>query len=93
MRAISPAGPVITAPLDGDVVDSNNLVVRWEPVTQSTALNPPRQAVNIVGYQVNVVEQALLLRAVDKTKQIGVSRNSAARLSTHRTQDCTLRRV
>jgi hypothetical protein len=49
-----PAGPVIVFPQQGDVVDRNNLVVTWEPVTMTTALNPPQRPVNIVGYQVIV---------------------------------------
>jgi hypothetical protein len=51
---IIPAGPVILSPQEGEVVDPNNTVVTWEPVTQTTAFNPPQQPVTIVGYQVIV---------------------------------------
>lgn len=49
-----PAGPEIVYPLEGDVVDPSSLVVMWEPVTMTTAFNPPQVPVNIVGYQVIV---------------------------------------
>ena len=52
-----PAGPVITSPLEGDVVDKNSVVVSWEPVTMTTALNPPQEPVNIVGYEVIVTRE------------------------------------
>jgi hypothetical protein len=37
-----PAGPEITYPREGDVVDPDALVVTWEPVTMTTAFNPPQ---------------------------------------------------
>ena len=49
---VVPAGPVITNPLEGDVVDPTDLVVTWEPVTMTTAFNPPQVPVEIVRYQV-----------------------------------------
>ena len=52
-----PAGPVITWPLEGDVVDRSFLVVSWQPVTLTTALNPPQQPVNIIGYEVIVTRE------------------------------------
>ncbi len=51
---VIPAGPVITAPLEGEVVDVKNVIVEWEPVTLTTAFNPPQEPVAIVGYQVIV---------------------------------------
>jgi hypothetical protein len=49
-----PEGPVITSPLEGDVVDPGNTIITWEPVTLTTALLPPQRPVNIIGYQVIV---------------------------------------
>lgn len=49
-----PAGPVITSPMEGEVVDPGDTVVTWEPVTLTTALNPPQRPITIVGYQVIV---------------------------------------
>jgi hypothetical protein len=54
---IIPAGPVITFPQEDDVVDPEDLVITWEPVTQTTALNPPQRSVTIVGYQVIVTRE------------------------------------
>jgi hypothetical protein len=52
-----PAGPVITSPLDGEIVNPKNVVITWEPVTKTTAFNPPQVPVNIVGYQVIVTRE------------------------------------
>ncbi len=61
-----PAGPVITFPLEGNIVDPANLVVTWESVTMSTSFNPPQVPVNIVGYQVIVTrEDPLRVFSVD----------------------------
>lgn len=57
-----PAGPVIVFPKQGDVVDRNDVVVMWEPVTMTTSFNPPQKSVDIVGYQV-IVTRAEPLRA------------------------------
>ena len=51
---VIPAGPVITSPQEGDVVDPANFVIEWESVTMTTPLNPPQQPVTIIGYQVIV---------------------------------------
>ena len=51
-----PAGPVIVYPQEGDVVDADDLVIQWEPVTLTTAFNPPQVPVNIVAYQVIVTQ-------------------------------------
>ena len=71
-----PAGPVITSPSEGDVVDPDNTVVTWEEVTMTTGLNPPQRPVNIVGYQVIVTrEDPLRVYSVDvgpETKSISV---------------------
>lgn len=47
-----PKGPVILSPKEGEVVDPNDTVVSWEPVTESIAGLP----VEIVGYEVIVVK-------------------------------------
>ena len=61
-----PAGPVITNPLDGDVVDPENLIITWEPVTMTTEFNPPQLPVKIVRYQVIVTcEDPLRVYSVD----------------------------
>ncbi len=61
-----PAGPVIVSPEEGEVVDLLDTVVMWEPVTQTTAFNPPQQPVTIVGYQVIVTrEDPLRVFSVD----------------------------
>ena len=63
---VIPAGPVITSPEEGVVVDPANTVVSWDPVTLTTALNPPQQPVTIVGYQVIVTrEEPLRVYSVD----------------------------
>jgi len=54
---VIPAGPVITFPLEGDVVDPDDAVIRWEPVTLTTAFNPPQVPVTIISYQVTVTRQ------------------------------------
>ncbi len=43
-----PKGPRILSPTEGEVVDPNNTVIRWEAVTESITGEP----VEIVGYQV-----------------------------------------
>lgn len=41
---VFPTGPVMTSPVEGGVVDPDaTVIIRWEPVTQNTALNPPQQ--------------------------------------------------
>ncbi len=57
---VVPAGPVIVPPTEGEVVSPFNTVTMWEPVTQTTAFNPPQQPVAIVGYQVIVTRVAPL---------------------------------
>lgn len=52
-----PDGPEIVSPLAGAVVDPNNTVIRWNPVTTPLGIN-------IVGYQV-IVERTDLPRAFD----------------------------
>ena len=54
---VIPAGPVITSPLEGDVVHPDKTVITWESVTQTTALNPPQEPVTIVSYQVIVTRE------------------------------------
>lgn len=49
-----PAGPEITSPAEGAVVDRNNTVIEWTPVTESIT----GRSVEIVGYEV-VVTKAL----------------------------------
>ena len=52
-----PAGPVITTPMEGDVVPDAPLVIEWEQVTHSIlTANPDLGPVHIVGYHVIVVE-------------------------------------
>ena len=61
-----PAGPVILSPEDGEVVDPEDVVVTWEPVTLTTAFNTPQVPVTIVGYQVIVTrEEPLRVFSVD----------------------------
>jgi len=48
---VIPAGPVITSPQEGEVVDPNNLVVEWRRVTEKIAGSG---RLEIVGYQVIV---------------------------------------
>jgi len=63
---VIPAGPVITSPMEGEVVDPTATVVVWQPVTQTTAFNPPQQPVTIVGYQVILTrEDPLRVYSVD----------------------------
>ena len=69
---VIPAGPVITSPLEGDVVDPDNTVITWERVTHTTEFNPPQQkcgrdyTCTIVGYQVIVTrENPLRVYSVD----------------------------
>jgi hypothetical protein len=47
-----PAGPEILAPPEGAVVDPNNTVIEWKPVTESINGKP----VEIAGYEVIVVK-------------------------------------
>ena len=55
---VIPAGPVIISPEEGEVVDLDDTVlISWEPVTQTTAFNPPQEPVKIVGYQVIVTRE------------------------------------
>lgn len=54
---VIPAGPEIVFPEDGDVVDPDDTVIEWEPVTHTTAFNPPQRPVEIVGYQVIVTRE------------------------------------
>ncbi|MHC4141093.1 MAG: fibronectin type III domain-containing protein [Planctomycetota bacterium] len=63
---VIPAGPVITSPQAGEAVDPDNTIITWEPVTLTTAFNPPQQPVTIVGYQVIVTrEDPLRVYSVD----------------------------
>ena len=63
---VIPAGPVITSPEEGEVVDPDNTVITWEPVTMTTEFNPPQEPVTIVGYQVIVTrEDPLRVYSVD----------------------------
>jgi hypothetical protein len=48
-----PAPPTIATPAEGDVVDPDNLVVRWEPVTRTVEGKP----VDITGYEVIVTKE------------------------------------
>jgi hypothetical protein len=61
---VIPAGPVIVQPVsltdDPPVVDPNNLVIEWEPVTESIT---NANSLEIVGYQV-IVEQEEPLRVL-----------------------------
>jgi hypothetical protein len=62
-----PAGPVITAPDDGDVVPHNaNLLIRWQKVT--SPILPFLGPVAIVGYHVVVVDITDPVLAPGKTK-------------------------
>jgi nitrate reductase cytochrome c-type subunit len=57
---------VITSPEEGEVVDPDNTITTWEPVTLTTAFNPPQIPVTIVGYQVIVTrEDPLRVYSVD----------------------------
>ncbi len=47
-----PTGPRILSPTEGEVVDPNGTVIRWEPVTESIAGAP----VQIVGYEVIITK-------------------------------------
>ena len=48
------------------VVDPADVTITWEPVTMTTAFNPPQVPVNIVGYQVIVTrEDPLRVYSVD----------------------------
>ena len=69
---VIPAGPVITSPMEGEVVDPSNVVIEWAPVTWTTVFNPPQRpcGVNayckIVGYQVIVtLEEPLEIFSVN----------------------------
>ncbi len=44
-----PAGPFLISPAEGDVVDPNNLVIMWEPVTETFDGSTD---IEIIGYQV-----------------------------------------
>ncbi|MGQ0383672.1 MAG: hypothetical protein ACT4UP_03155 [Gammaproteobacteria bacterium] len=62
-----PAGPVITAPDDGDVVPHNaNLLIQWQKVT--SPIMPSLGPVEIVGYHVVVVDITNPVLAPGKTK-------------------------
>lgn len=50
---VIPAGPVIVSPGEGDVVDPNNLVIEWKPVTEKIAGSGESELI-IVAYQVIV---------------------------------------
>ena len=74
---VIPAGPEITSPLEGDVVDPDDVVITWNPVTWTTAFNPPREPCGdghicrIVGYQVIVTkEDPLRIYSVDVPAEI-----------------------
>jgi hypothetical protein len=63
---VIPAGPVITSPEEGVTVDPDDLVITWNPVTKTTAFNPPQEPVTIIGYQVIVTrEDPLRVYSVD----------------------------
>jgi hypothetical protein len=47
-----PAAPTVTAPLDGAVVGTDDLIVKWDDVTQTTDGDP----VTITGYEVIVTK-------------------------------------
>lgn len=51
-----PKGPRILSPAEGEVVDPNNTVVRWEPVTESITGSP----VEIVSYEVIVTKPVIV---------------------------------
>lgn len=74
---VIPAGPVILDPMEGDVVDPDDIVVSWAPVTQTTALHSPQrtcgpdEACTIVGYQVIVTRtDPLRIYSVDVPPEI-----------------------
>ena len=48
-----PKPPVIIAPTEGELVDPNDLVVEWEPVTETVKGDP----VTIVGYEIIVTNE------------------------------------
>ncbi len=54
---VIPAGPEIASPEEAEVVDPDNVIISWEPVTMTTAFNPPQAPVMIVGYQVIVTRE------------------------------------
>jgi len=63
---IIPSGPVILSPEEGDMVNPDETIISWEPVTMTTAFNPPQVPVDIVGYQVIVTkEDPLRVYSVD----------------------------
>lgn len=55
---VIPAAPVVVTPQDGAVVDPNNCVIDWNPVTQTIGGSGP---ITIIGYQV-IVGQVTPLR-------------------------------
>ena len=55
---VIPAGPVVVWPTPGAVLDPNDAMIMWEPVTSTVTGSP---AIEIVGYQV-IVEQEEPLR-------------------------------
>ena len=57
---VIPAAPVVVAPQDGAVVDPNNCVIDWDPVSQTIGGSG---AITIIGYQV-IVEQVDPLRVL-----------------------------
>lgn len=57
---VIPAAPVVVSPEDGEVVDPNNAVIDWNPVTQTISGSGP---ITIIGYQV-IVEQVEPLRVL-----------------------------
>jgi hypothetical protein len=70
---VIPAGPKIATPLQGDtppVVDPNNLVIEWEPVTKTIT---DSDEINIVGYQV-IVEQVEPLRVLSINLPVSVTK-------------------
>jgi hypothetical protein len=71
---VIPEGPEILAPGEGEVVDPNATVIRWEPVTQSITGGP----VEIVGYEVIVTKPEDEPPAGFSTQVLSVHLSSAA---------------
>lgn len=57
---VIPAAPVVVSPQDGAVVDPNDCIIDWDPVTQTIG---GAGAITIIGYQV-IVEQVEPLRVL-----------------------------